>query len=291
MKSIKVDVPMHKIPLFFESVKFKETIFALPFAYIGMLLASEGLPKSDKFMWITLAMIGARTFGMTINRIVDRHIDALNPRTKSRHLPTGTLKLMDMYLLSSLSILLLLFSSYNLNRLAFLLCPLVVVYLAIYPFTKRFTWTANFILGWALAIAPSAAWIGIKGNLSWEPVLLSLAVALWAGSFDVIYHVQDSEFYTRRNLYSVAKRFGISTAFIIARIFDVLSVCCFIALGVLMDLSFPYFIGCLLTAGILFYKYYLVSPANILNLGSSFFRVNGYVSTTMFLGTLISLII
>ena len=282
---------MRKIPLFFESVKFKETIFALPFAYIGMMLASEGLPKGDKFIWITLAMIGARTFGMAMNRIIDRHIDASNPRTKDRHLPAGTLKLVDVYILSCLSFLLLTFSSYHLNSLALSLCPLVVVYLCFYPFTKRFTWTANFMLGWALAIAPSAAWIGVKGGLAWEPVLLSLAVALWAGSFDVIYHVQDSEFYTRSNLHSVVRKFGISTAFIIARSFDTLSVGCFIALGVFMDLSSPYFIGCFLTAVILLYKYYLVNPGNILNLGSSFFRINGYVSTTMFLGTLAALLI
>ena len=200
-----------RVPLFFAAVRFEETVFALPFAYAGMVLAADGLPTWHQFAWITVAMVSGRTLGMSANRIIDRHIDARNPRTAGRHLPTGVLKLYDMVALAAMSLVVLLVAAAQLNTLA--LSPLAIGYLILYPYTKRFTWTANLALGVALAIAPAGAWVGVRGALSWEPVLLAGAVALWAGSFDILYHVQDRDFYVDRGLHSMAQRFGVQAAF------------------------------------------------------------------------------
>ena len=198
-----------KIPNFFDAIKFQESIFALPFAYIGMLLAIQDIPSLDKFIWITLAMVSARTVGMIANRIIDRNIDSKNPRAAQRHLPQGILSVADLLIPGILASLIFIACAYMLNTLALILAPLALLYLIAYPLTKRFTWAANLLLGWALAIAPSAAWIGMVGKLDWQPVLLSASVALWAGSFDIIYHSQDVAFQKRENLHSVATRFGI----------------------------------------------------------------------------------
>ena len=281
---------IQKIPMFFESVKFQESVFALPFAYTGMILAASGFPTLSQFVWITIAMVSARTLGMSANRIIDRHIDARNPRTAERHLPSGKLRFADMTTLAAVSLGVFLFAASQLNTLAFALAPVAGAYLIFYPFTKRFTWTANLLLGWALAIAPSAAWIGVTGSLTWQPVLLSLAVALWAGSFDILYHTQDQEFYRNQGLHSVAGRFGVVRAFQIARVLDTLAVLCLLALGVWMSLSWPYFVGCGVAAALLVYKHRLVSPKNASHLGIAFFRINAYVSTAVFVATLIAVL-
>ena len=185
---------LSKIPNFFDAIKFQESIFALPFAYIGMLLSIQNIPSLEKFIWITLAMVSARTVGMIANRVIDRHIDSKNPRAAQRHLPQGILSVTDLLIPGVLAAIFFIACAYMLNAMAFILAPLALLYLITYPLTKRFTWAANLLLGWALAIAPSAAWIGMVGKLDWQPVLLSTAVALWAGSFDIIYHTQDVVF-------------------------------------------------------------------------------------------------
>ena len=280
---------VHKTSLFLAAINVQESLFALPFAYTGMVLAAQGPPTWHQFIWITVAMISARTVGMSANRIIDRHSDARNPRVADRHLPSGRLRTVDMALPAIASAGICVFAAAQLNTLALVLAPVALTYLIIYPLTKRFTWTANLLLGWALAIAPSAAWIGVKGSLSWQPVLLSLAVALWAGSFDIVYHVQDREFFVRERLHSVAERFGKVAAFWWARVLDVLAFACLVALGVWMSLSWPYYVGCILAAGLLVYKHILVSPGNLSRFGMAFFRINAYVSTSIFAGTSLAL--
>ncbi len=287
-----------KVGLFMDAIKFHESIFALPFAYTGMILAawtaSEGVrwyPTLHQFIWITVAMVGARTVGMAANRIIDRYIDAQNPRNASRHLPSGSLTVRDMTLLTLAALAVFIFAAYQLNTLALALAPVAVAYLIFYPYTKRFTWTSNLLLGWALAIAPSAAWIGVMGTLTWEPVLLSLAVALWAGSFDILYHTQDFDFQRQAGLHSVASRFGVAGAFWWARAMDSLALAALVALGVWLGLSWPYYVGILVSAGFLVYKHRLVSPDDLSSLGMAFFRINAYVSTTMFAATLIAVLI
>ena len=279
-----------KLALFVDAIKFHESIFALPFAYTGMILAADGLPALDKFVWISVAMVGARTVGMAANRIIDRYIDARNPRNASRHLPTGKLSVRDMTLLTLVALAVFVFAAYMLNPLALALSPVAIAYLILYPYTKRFTWASNLLLGWALAIAPTAAWVGVTGSLAWQPVLLSLGVALWAGSFDILYHTQDYDFQKREGLHSVATRFGIIGAFRFARMMDGLALIALLALGLWMALTWPYYIGLALAAGFLIYKHRLVSPDDLSKLGMAFFRINAYVSTTMLAATLIALL-
>ena len=294
-------IPMsaaRKTALFMDAIKFHESIFALPFAYTGMILAvwteTEGArwyPTLHQFIWISVAMVGARTVGMSANRIIDRYIDAQNPRNASRHLPSGKLSVREMTLLTIAALVIFIFAAYQLNTLALALAPVAIAYLIFYPYTKRFTWTSNLLLGWALAIAPSAAWIGVTGSLSWQPVLLSFAVALWAGSFDILYHTQDYDFQKQAGLHSVASRFGIIGAFRWARVMDPMALVALLALGIWLGLSFPYYIGIALAAAFLVYKHRLVSPDDLSSLGMAFFRINAYVSTTMLLATLVAVLI
>ncbi|MCI0437717.1 MAG: putative 4-hydroxybenzoate polyprenyltransferase [Chloroflexi bacterium] len=281
----------YKMQMFLEAIKFHESIFALPFAYTGMILAAEGLPTWRQFAWITVAMVAARTVGMSANRIIDRQIDARNPRAAMRHIPSGRLKVADMALLALVSLGVFFFAAAQLNRLALILAPVAIAYLVFYPYTKRFTWTANLLLGWALAISPSAAWIGVKGSMSWEPFMLSLAVALWAGSFDILYHTQDREFHLQEGLHSVAKRFGVAAAFWWARVLDALALAVLLALGVLISIAWPYYIGLAVAALLLIYKHSIVSPNDLSRLGMAFFRINAYVSTSVFAATLAALLI
>ena len=282
---------LKKVPLFFGAVRFHETVLALPFAYMGMVLAAEGLPTWHQFFWITLAMVSARTLGMSANRVVDRFIDARNPRTMERHLPLGLLRPADLMALAAVSAAVLFVAAAQLNVLALALAPVAAAYLVGYPFTKRFTWMANLALGGALAIAPSGAWIGVRGSLSWEPVLLSSAVAAWAGGFDILYHIQDRDFYAAHGLHSVPRRFGIVGSFVWARALDGLAVVCLLLLGLGMGLGYPYFFGCALAAGMLAYKYRVVSPGDLSRLGIAFFRTNAYVSTVVFAFTLAAVMI
>ena len=242
-----------KAPLFVDAIKFHESVFALPFAYMGMTLAADGFPGWRTFAWITVAMVSARTVGMSSNRVIDRHIDAKNPRSADRHLPRGLLSAPEMTGLAVVSFGVFLFAAWQLNTLALILAPVAAAYLVLYPYSKRFTWAANLLLGWALAISPSAAWIGVTGSLPLQPVLLSLAVALWAGSFDILYHTQDYEFHRQSGLHSIAARFGIVNAFRIAKVMDALAVVCLVVLGVWMGLAWSFFRrlrGCVCGAGV-----------------------------------------
>ena len=282
---------MHKALLVLDSIKFQETVFALPFAFTGMILAADGLPTLSQLIWITLAMVTARSLGMSSNRIIDRHIDARNPRTLNRHLPKGVLRVFDMKVLCIVSCIIFFVSAAMLNTLALILAPLAACFLVIYPYTKRFTWASNLLLGGVLAIAPSAAWIGVTGGLSWEPVLLSVAVAFWAGSFDILYHVQDYRYYVDNGLYSVAQRFGVVFAFRLAQVFDVLAVLSLLGVGMWLSLSYPFYIGNLVVVFLMAYKYVLVSPRDFSNMKMAFFRVNALISTVVFLSTVASLLV
>ena len=280
-----------KTSVVFEAIKFQESVFALPFAYTGMVLAAEGFPTWHQFTWITVAMVSARTLGMSANRIIDRQVDAMNPRTADRHLPRGRLRVGEMMALSAASLGVLLLAAAQLNALALALAPMAAAYLIVYPYTKRFTWAANLLLGWALAIAPAAAWIGVTGRLTWEPVVLSLAVALWAGSFDILYHIQDLDFYRREGLHSLAQRFGAAAAFRWARLLDAMAEGCLLALGIWMELSWPFYVGWAVAAALLAHKHRLVSSGDTSRLGLTFFRINAYVSITVFVGAFVAVLV
>ena len=278
-----------KTPLFLGAVRFQETIFALPFAFSGMILAADGLPVLSDFVWITVAMVGARTLGMSANRVIDRHIDAGNPRTATRHLPQGLLAAKDMYVLCAAAALVFFVAAWQLNPLALALAPVAAAYLVAYPYAKRVTWAGSFILGWALAIAPMGAWIGVTGAIEWEAGLLSAAVASWAASFDILYHAEDRDYYVKSGLHSVSQRFGTNTAFRVSAVLDVIAVGFLVAFGLVMGLAFPHYIGCAVVSGLLAYRRRMISPDDLSRMGPAFMRINAYVSTTVLAAVVLSL--
>ena len=278
---------------FLRLLKLNETLFALPFAYSGVLLAYKHLDDLDsiKIIWITLAMVGARTFGMLMNRVIDRHIDAINPRTKGRDLPSGKVSANITLIIAVFALMLFICSAFMLNTLAFYLAPIVAVYMVIYSYTKRFTWLSSFFLGWVLAIAPSGAWIGINGSIGFEPIILSIAVALWSTSFDILYHVQDVDFYSGNQLYSFSSRFGEGVSVRVTRLLDLLAVLMLILLGIVASIGWIYYIGPIIVGCILFYKHRYISYHGVIEGGHKFFRLNPVISLSVFFSILASLMI
>ncbi|MFH1560167.1 MAG: UbiA-like polyprenyltransferase [Chloroflexota bacterium] len=279
-----------KLRLILDSIRFEHTIFALPFAYLGMVLAlprteglaADGLPTFPQFLWITVAMASARTLAMAANRIIDRHQDAENPRTASRPLPTGRLKLWEMTAMSTVSLVVFFFAAAQLNTLALALAPVAAIVMVGYPYAKRFTWTSHFILGWADGIAPVGGWIAVTGSLSWEPVLLAFAVATWVGGFDIFYACQDYDFDVKWGLHSIPQKFGIPAALWWAKGMHILTVASLLALGPWLGLGFPYYIGWALAVVLLVYEHRLVSPTDLSRLNMAFFNVNGYIAVIVF---------
>ena len=271
-----------KIRLLLDSIRFEHTVFALPFAYLGMILASDGLPTLAPFLWITVAMASARTLAMSANRIIDRRLDAQNPRTAARPLPAGRIRLWEMTAMSVVSLGVFLLAAAMLNTLALALAPVAAVVVVGYSYTKRFTWTSHFILGWADGIAPAGGWIAVTGSLSWEPVLMAFAVATWIGGFDILYACQDRDFDLQRGLHSIPQKFGIPAALMWAKGMHVLTAASLLAIGPWMGLGFPYYIGWALAAGLLVYEHRLVSPTDLSRLNMAFFNINGYIAVIIF---------
>lgn len=213
---------LSKLKTTLEMIKFEHTLFALPFAFLGAVLAANGLPGIWQILWITAAMVGARSAAMTFNRIADRKIDAANPRTANREIPSGKLSVNFAWFFLIVSVLLFEFSAYMLNWLAFALSPVALISVLGYSYAKRFTSFAHLILGWSLAISPTAAWIAVRGTIDSEiPLLLSLLVMMWTAGFDVLYSCQDFEFDRSAGLRSIPARFGVKNSLRIAKLFHV----------------------------------------------------------------------
>lgn len=264
-------------------IKFEHTLFALPFAFLGAVLAAEGIPALDKLVWITLAMVGARSAAMTFNRIVDRDIDAANPRTAGRELPSGKLSIRFAWLFFIASTALFLLAAYSLNWLTFALAPVALASILGYSYAKRYTAMAHLLLGWALAISPTAAWIAVRGDIdSPVPVLLSLLVMMWTAGFDVLYACQDQEFDKRTGLRSIPAKFGIKNSLWIARLFH------FQAFAVLFLFYLVTGLGWLALAGVftvgvlLIYQHTLVKANDLSRLNAAFFTTNAFVSVILF---------
>ncbi|MCO5387721.1 UbiA-like polyprenyltransferase [Desulfosporosinus sp.] len=282
---------MHKLKVFFEMIKFEHTIFALPFAYLGAFLAAEGIPSAMKLMWITLAMVGARTAAMSLNRLVDRHIDARNPRTAQRALPAGQLRVDEVYLYVVFSFLLLGISAYQLNLLALYLMPIAVFFLVLYSYTKRFTWACHLVLGISLGLAPAGAWIGITGHWALAPVLLGLGVMTWVAGFDVVYACQDVEFDRKEGLHSIPAVFGLQRGLEISAFLHTIAPLLFIAVGVVMSLSWLYYAGVAIAIVLLFRQHRLVSADDFSKIGVAFFDLNGYLSILLFVFSVLDIIL
>ena len=277
---------MSKIKQILDSIKFEHTVFALPYAYIAMLLASDGMPSLNKFIWITIAMGSARTLAMSSNRIIDRHIDKINPRTSERHLPAGIIRLREMQVLAAVSLVIFFIAASQLNYLCLMLSPVAALVVILYPYTKRFTWTCHFVLGFADGIAPAGAWIATTGSFSWEPIVLAFAVATWIGGFDILYSCQDYDFDIKNNLHSIPQRFGVRRAMNVAKLMHILTILSFVFLGVLLDINPIYHLGCTIAAFLLIYEHRLVSPTDLTKIDVAFFNINGYIAIVLFICTL-----
>lgn len=243
-----------------------------------------------QFIWITLAMVGARTLAMTANRLVHEKEDSSNPRTAMRHLPQGLLKQRDMILAMLLSVGLFVLAASQLNGLALVLSPLVVGVLVLYTYAKYFTWTSHFILGWADAIAPAGAWVGVTGTLEPESVLLALAVAMWIGGFDVVYACLDYDFDRSFGIYSVPRRFGVARSLILVRGMHFVASGALFMLGIWMGLGIPYYIGWAVVSALLVYQNRLVKPDDLSKVHVAALKINSYVGLILLLATLIAVL-
>jgi 4-hydroxybenzoate polyprenyltransferase len=283
--------PLTRVRYVLESVRIQESLFALPFAYMGMLLAARGLPSFRAFLWVTLAMVGARNAGMAFNRVLDREMDALNPRTANRHLPRGLLQPWELTLLGLVCLLLFFFAAAQLNPLALALSPLAALFVVGYSLCKRFTWLTHLALGLTLAIAPAGGWIGVTGSLSWEVGLLSFIVATFAGGFDIFNTCQDIEFDRRHRVYSLPARFGLETAFRVSRLLHTATSLGLLALGLLLHLAWPFYVGWAIATALLIYEQSVLSPSDMSRFRSVFLPVNAAISVVLLLSTLIAVLI
>lgn len=279
-----------KLKIFLEMIKFEHTIFALPFAYIGAMLVQKKIPSGIDIFWITMAMVGARTAAMSLNRLIDRHIDAKNPRTANRALPKGLLSAKEVWVYIIISFALLLVSAYQLSPLAFKLFPIAVLALSFYSFTKRFTWACHLFLGLALGLAPLGAWIAISNRFDLAPVMLGLGVLFWVAGFDIIYACDDYEFDRAASIYSIPARFGIKNALTLSTAFHLVAPILFIIVAVVLNLGIFYLAGVGLAVILLFYQHSLVKPDDLSRAGVAFFNLNGALSVLMFCFTLLDII-
>ncbi|MFH1703398.1 MAG: UbiA-like polyprenyltransferase [Nitrospirota bacterium] len=279
-----------KIVLYLRMIKFPHSIFALPFAFTGAIIAAEGIPSIREIVWITVAMVGARSGAMGINRVIDRKIDRENPRTKNRELPKGEIRLSEAILFTGVSIAIFIFAAYMLNPLCLKLSPIALAVLFIYSYTKRFTWTTHFVLGLALSAAPLGAWIAVRGTFDTEIVPMGIAVIFWLAGFDTLYALQDIEFDKSHGLYSIPKRFGIKNALLLAKLFHLMTFIMLLATGVLFKMGIFYWLGMMIVAGLFIYEHSLVKESDLNKLDIAFFNMNGYISITVFIFTLMNYI-
>jgi 4-hydroxybenzoate polyprenyltransferase len=276
-----------RISTVLEMIKFEHSVFALPFALTGALLAArathQGWPTGRQVLWIVVAMVAARSAAMTLNRIVDLRYDRENPRTRQRALATGALSVPFAWVFTLGAVAVFVVSAWQLNPLAFELAPLALLILFFYSYTKRFTNWSHLFLGLALGIAPAAAWIAVTGGLDPRILILSAAVTLWVGGFDVLYACQDLEYDQQAGLFSVPKRFGIVNALRIARAMHVLVVALLVWLAWSFALPWPAWVGLAVVAALLAYEQSLVKSDDLSKLDAAFFAVNGYISMVFLL--------
>jgi 4-hydroxybenzoate polyprenyltransferase len=271
---------------FLDAIKFEHTVFALPFAYVAMVLAAGGWPAGRVVGWVTLAMVSARTLAMSVNRLADRLIDAANPRTAARHLPAGLLRPAHMLVAAVTSGALLALSAWMLNPLCLELAPWAALFLIGYSYTKRFTWASHWILGFTDGIAAAGGWIAVRGAFGPPAFVLWFALTVWIAGFDLIYACQDVDFDRRVRLHSFPARFGVGAALLGARACHLLTVAAFVVLGVMTGLGWLYWVGVLAVAGLFVYEHSLVSPDDLSRLDVAFFNVNGYISLILFAAVL-----
>ena len=281
---------LKKISVLLEMIKFRHTVFALPFALTGAFLAARGIPALRIFFWVIIAMVGARTAAMTFNRIADYRFDAANPRTEKRALPAGEVSLKESWFMVAVSSALFFLASGMLNTLALMLSPFALGLTFFYSLTKRFTWLCHLVLGVALAVAPLGGWVATTGSLAGYPWVLSLGVLFWVTGFDIVYAAQDADFDRKAGLYSMPASLGRRNAFRLAVSFHALAFILFTLTGYFQGLNIVYYMGIVLTGSALFYQHLIVNPRDLSRIQVSFFSMNGFISLTLFVVTCISLL-
>jgi len=278
---------IRKTVLFLDLVKFPHTVFALPFAFMGAVLAARGIPSFPTLFWILLAMIGARSGAMAVNRLADQEFDARNPRTRDRALPKGLVGRGEVAVFAVGSFALFLFAASRLNPLCLKLAPFAMAILIVYPYTKRLTILSHLILGLSLAMAPLGAWIAVTGRMETTPAVLSLAVLLWVAGFDILYALADIDFDRTAGLYSVPARFGAAGGMAVSRVLHALTLVLFFLLIPLSGLGYFYLAGIILASGLLLYEHLLLIRYGLKRLDAAFFTANGILSITLFCFTLL----
>ena len=263
-------------------VRIEHTVFALPFAYVGAFLAHGDWPGLHDVLWITVAMVGARTVAMALNRLVDAELDARNPRTATRELPSGALSRTQVIVLSAAATVVFLVAVFQLDPIVRWLWPIPVAMFFVYPYLKRFTWLSHVWLGACLGLAPVGAWLGVSGAAPWEAWAIGCAVLLWVAGFDLFYSLFDVEHDRAAGLHSWAVRFGVSGVFAGARAFHLGTVALLAAAGVGLDVGVFYWLGVLAVAALLAYEHAIVRPDDLRRLDAAFFTVNGVISVVFF---------
>jgi len=280
---LSMKIFLEKLKTFACDIKLEHSIFALPFAYLGLFFAEQKVPSAFLFVWITVAMVSFRTLAMALNRLFDRKIDQENPRTQGRALPQKKLRTGFVWLAAVVSLVIFECSAWKLGALCLWLSPVPVVLAFLYPFTKRFTWFSHFVLGLVLGIAPYGAWIASRQSFAWAPAFLTAGVTLWVAGFDMIYALQDVDFDLKRGLYSFPSRFGIAATLKLTRLLHVVTVFCWLAAGLSVGMGFCYWVGLAIVVGFLVREHQLVRAFGVSKINEAFFLMNAVVSLTLFL--------
>jgi 4-hydroxybenzoate polyprenyltransferase len=268
--------------LFASLVKVEHTVFALPFAYIGAFLAVDGVPSAHDLFWVTVAMVGARSLAMALNRLIDAGIDARNPRTAGRELPRGALRPWHVVLFSLASLFVFLAAVYQLSPIVRWLWPIPVAAFVVYPYLKRIHWVSHFWLGAVDGLAPVGAWAAVTNELPWQAWALGAAVAFWVAGFDLFYALFDLEIDRAQGLHSFPARFGVRAAFRAARLCHLATVVALVVAGLGLSVGALYWLGVVAAAVLLLYEHSLVSPSDRTRLDMAFFTMNGVISLTVF---------
>ena len=273
---------MGRAALFVRLVKFEHTVFALPFAYVGAFLAVDGVPSARALVWITVAMVGARSLAMALNRLIDAGIDAANPRTAARELPSGALSVAAVVAFIAVSLAVFLLAVWQLAPIVRFLWPIPVAAFVIYPYLKRFTWLCHFWLGAVDGLAPVGGWVAIRGDLPWQAWALGAAVGAWVAGFDVFYSLFDTEIDRAQGLNTISVRCGERGAFTAARALHLAAVALLVAVGLGVSVGWWYWAGVVAVALLLAYEHSLVHPGDLRRLDAAFFTLNGVISVAFF---------
>ncbi|USB34764.1 UbiA-like polyprenyltransferase [Paenibacillus sp. YPG26] len=284
-----------KTAIFLQMIKFEHTVFALPFAFMGALLGSVAvnghLPSWSQIGWVLLAMFGARSAAMGLNRLIDRVSDKKNPRTAGRAIPAGLLRISEVVVFIIVSFILLFWAASQLNPLSVKLLPIAVFMLVLYSYTKRFTWLCHVVLGMTIALAPLGGWVAVTETVNGAAMVFFVTITFWVAGFDIIYSCQDIEFDRKEGLFSIPARFGVAASLKIARVFHIVTALGFVALFLMTHLGWWYITGMVIAYLILFYEHTIVSPKDLSRLQTAFFLMNGVLSIVVFSFTLIDLLV